>query len=410
MQKVPDFAQSNVQMEELLVKSAFLVLRVHTGFKRYLYRQINWNNRLIAIIGPRGTGKTTLLLQKLHELDKSPTVAAYFSLDDLYFTTNSLVATAEDFYRKGGKHLFLDEVHKYPGWARHIKNLYDFYPDLQIVFTGSSIINIAREEVDLSRRARMYELQGLSYREYLAYTGVLQTEPFQLEELLTTNYPWQKKFPAGFLPLQHFTDYLTYGYYPFFTEDPEGFPLRIQQLVRLIVEYDMAELNDFDIRNAKKLLQLLYILSANVPFKPNLSSLSEKSNIHRNSINNYLLFLEQARLIRLLYPSGISVSVLQKPEKIYLDNTNLAHALSQQHPDKGNLRETFFLNQVSSLHHVSYPQKGDFMVNEKWVFEVGGKTKSGSQVKEVPNSFIVQDDVAFPVGDVLPLWLFGFLY
>jgi predicted AAA+ superfamily ATPase len=397
-------------MESLFEKSAFLVRRVQTGFTRYLYQRINWNNRLIAIKGPRGTGKTTLLLQKLHELDKSPAEAAYFSLDDLYFTTNSLAATAEDFYRRGGKHLFLDEVHKYPGWAQHVKNLYDFYPDLQIVFTGSSIIDIAREEADLSRRVRIYELQGLSYREYLAYTGVLQTEPFKLEELLAKNYAWQKRFPADFRPLQHFNDYLTYGYYPFFAEDPEGLPHRLQQLIRFIVEYDMAEMNDFDIRNAKKLLQLLYILSANVPFKPNLSSLSDKSNIHRNSINNYLHFLEQARLIRLLYSSGISISVLQKPEKIYLDNTNLAFALSQQQPDKGNLRETFFLNQVSAYHSVSYPPKGDFMADDNFVFEIGGKTKKSKQVKEVPNSFVVQDDVAFPAAGSLPLWLFGFLY
>lgn len=397
-------------MQDLLQKSAFLVHRVQPGFRRYLYPRINWNNRLIAIKGPRGTGKTTLLLQRLHEMDKSSTEAAYFSLDDLYFTTNSLVATAEDFYRKGGKHLFLDEVHKYPGWARHVKNLYDFYPDLQIVFTGSSIINIAREEADLSRRARMYELHGLSYREYLAYTGVLQAGPFTLEELLTADASWQKKFPADFRPLEHFDAYLAQGYYPFFAEDPEGYLLRLQQLVRLIVEYDMAELNDFDIRNARKLLQLLYILSANVPFKPNLSSLSEKSGIHRNSINNYLHFLEQARLIRLLHPAGISVSVLQKPEKIYLDNPNLSHALSPQTPDKGALRETFFLNQVATLHTVSYPKQGDFVVDEKWVFEIGGKTKKGGQLKDITDSFVVRDDVPFTAGGAIPLWLFGFLY
>lgn len=398
-------------MEILLEKSQMLVNRVEMDFKRYLFPVINWSNRLIAIKGPRGTGKTMLLLQQLRHLNLPPSQAAFFSLDDLYFSVNSLVETAEEFYKKGGKYLFLDEVHKYDGWAKHIKNLYDFYPDLQIVFTGSSIIDIAREEADLSRRARIYELQGLSYREYLWFTGTIELQPFSLEDLVKVNSDWKQIFPAKFRPLQYFEDYLKGGYYPFFKEDPQGLADRIQQVTRLIIEYDMAELNDFDIRNAKKLLQLLYILAANVPFKPNLSNLADKSNIHRNSLNNYLHFLEQARLIRMLYPSGISVATLQKPEKLYLDNPNLAYALAAQPPDKGNLRETFFLNQTGLHYSIRSPKQGDFIVNEKWTFEIGGKDKKRSQVKDVSNSFIVPDDVAFTATEgTLPLWLFGFLY
>ncbi|MES1226611.1 MAG: AAA family ATPase, partial [Bacteroidota bacterium] len=360
-------------MDNLLEKSETLVSRVQTTFKRYLYSKINWGNRLTGIKGPRGTGKTTLLLQRLHEMGKSPIEAVYFSLDDLFFTNHSLVETADDFYKKGGKYLFLDEVHKYPEWARHIKNLYDFYPDLQIVFTGSSIIDISREEADLSRRARMYELQGLSYREYLSFTGILQTDSLSLETLLKGSSFWKKQFPPDFRPLEHFNTYLERGYYPFFQEDPEGMSERLQQLIRMIVEYDMAELHDFDIRNARKILQLLYIISSNVPFKPNLSQLAEKSQIHRNTINSYLHFLEQARLIRLLYASGISVAILQKPDKIYLDNPNIAYALSSNNPNRGNVRETFFLNQVTATHKVHYPKQGDFTIDGKWTFEVGGK-------------------------------------
>ena len=397
-------------MDGLLEKSDMLVRRTETTFKRYLYPRISWKNRLTGIKGPRGTGKTTLLLQRLHEMGKKPSEAAYFSLDDLYFTTHSLAETAGDFYKKGGKHLFLDEVHKYTDWARHIKNLYDFYPDLQIIFTGSSIIDIAKEEADLSRRVRMYELQGLSYREYLSYTGILQMEALSLETLLSGSSSWKQLFPVDFRPLEHFEPYLSHGYYPFFTEDLEGMPDRIQQLVRTIVEHDMAELHDFDIRNAKKMLQLLYIISSNVPFKPNLSQLAEKSQVHRNTVNNYLHFLEQARLIHLLYAAGISVATLQKPEKIYLDNPNLAYALSAQNPDKGNLRETFFMNQLSAAHTIQYPKQGDFMVDNKWLFEIGGKHKNSRQIKDIPNSFRVIDDVAFPVSDGIPLWLFGFLY
>lgn len=397
-------------MEDLLIKSETLANRTDLQFKRRLYEKINWQNRLIGVKGSRGTGKTTLLLQRLKSLGKPASEAAYFTLDDLYFTKHSLVDVATDFYKKGGKVLFLDEVHKYPNWAQHLKNLYDFYPDLQVVFTGSSIIDIARQEADLSRRALLYELPGLSYREYLAFEGILYAGSFSLIEILSENRPWQQLLSDGFRPLQYFQSYLASGYYPFFKEDPEGFTQRVQQLIRLIVEYDMAELQDFDIRNARKMLQLLYILAENVPFKPNLSALAEKSQIHRNSVNNYLYFLEQARLIRLLYAEGISVATRQKPEKIYLDNTNLAFALAHSQPDKGNLRETFFYNQLSQDHTVRQSKAADFLIDGTYTFEVGGKNKQQKQIEGVQNSFVVKDDIESAWGNTIPLWVFGFLY
>ncbi len=397
-------------MDALLQKSENLTAKVQTNFKRYLYSGIKWNNRLIGIKGARGTGKTTLLLQRIREMGVPPNEAAYFSLDDLFFTTHLLVDTAEKFYRGGGKYLFLDEVHKYEGWSRHIKNLYDFYPDLKIVFTGSSIIDISREEADLSRRALMYELYGLSYREYLGLTGVFQSPALGIDELLDPSREWRKHFTGDFRPLQHLAPYLKYGYYPFFAEDPESLSSRLQQLIRIVVEYDMAELQDFDVRNARKILQLLYVLAMNVPYKPNLAELARKSAVHRNTVSNYLYFLEQARLIRQLYPAGISIAALQKPEKIYLDNPNLAFALSDSIPDRGNLRETFFINQLSVGHRVSYPSQGDFAVDGKWTFEIGGRNKTRQQIKGIEMSFRVIDDSEYPVTDALPLWLFGFLY
>ncbi|HEV7346991.1 ATP-binding protein [Telluribacter sp.] len=397
-------------MEQLLLKSELLTDRTQTRFTRGLFERIDWNNRLIGVKGSRGTGKTTLLLQRLKSLGKSASEAAYFTLDDLYFTTHSLVETATDFYKKGGKILFLDEVHKYPNWAQHLKNLYDFYPDLQLAFTGSSIIDIARQEADLSRRALLYELPGMSYREYLAFEGILQAEPFTLSEILSEARPWRALLSGGFQPLQHFATYLRSGYYPFYKEDPEGFSQRVQQLIRLIVEYDMAELQDFDIRNARKMLQLLYILAENVPFKPNLTQLAEKSQIHRNSVNNYLHFLEQARLIRLLHAEGISVATLQKPEKIYLDNTNLSFALSHSQPDKGNLRQTFFNNQLVQGHTVRQSKAADFLVDGIYTFEVGGKNKQQKQIEGIPNAYVAKDDVDSGIGRTIPLWVFGFLY
>lgn len=396
-------------MEQLLEKSAALVQRIQSEKRRYLYHEINWENRLVGIKGARGTGKTTLMLQKLKELRLAPMEGTYWSLDDFYFTTHSLVETAEEFYKKGGKYLFLDEVHKYENWSIHIKNLYDFYPELKIVFTGSSIIDISREEGDLSRRVLMYSLFGLSYREYLAFNDLYGFEPISLKDMLSVNCKWSTMFPQDFRPLAHFGGYLEHGYYPFSMEDKAGYGTRIQQLVRLIVEYDMAELKGFDIRNAKKMLQLLNVVASNVPFQPNLSAVAIKSGIHRNSVLSYLHFLEEAQLIKLLYPSGISLAIMQKPEKIYLNNTNLAFALSATNPNTGNLRETFFISQVSVRHKLAYPKQGDFLVDNTYNFEVGGKHKTGKQLKDITDSFVVADNAEFPTGK-LPLWLFGFLY
>lgn len=397
-------------MTELLELSEALVANVSKTFQRYLFHKVEWQSRLIGIKGTRGTGKTTMLLQWLHQQKLPPHKAAYFSLDNLYFTTSTLVDTGKEFYKQGGQVMVLDEVHKYPGWAREIKNLYDSYPDLQIVFTGSSIIDISRQEGDLSRRALMYELHGLSFREYLSFTGIVEISPISLQQVTTVRSIGRDHFPAGFRPLEHFKEYLSHGYYPFFAESTTGYHQRLQQLVRTVVEYDMAELQGFDIRNAKKLLQLLYIIAQNVPFKPNISALAEKSKIHRNSLNNYFHFLEEARLISLLYPAGISVSTLQKPEKIYLNNTNLLYALSSEKPEMGTVREVFFFSQLRINHRLAQPKKGDFEVDGHFTFEVGGKGKATAQISDIPNAWVVKDDLEFPVGKALPLWLFGFLY
>jgi predicted AAA+ superfamily ATPase len=397
-------------MESLLQKSGALVRQVSTHFHRYLFSEIRWENRLTGIKGARGTGKTTLLLQHLHALNLPATKAAYFSLDDIYFTQNLLSETIEQFYRAGGKYAYLDEVHKYPGWAREIKNLHDFYPELQIVFTGSSIIDLAREEGDLSRRALMYELHGLSYREYLELRGILDTPAIPLERLLNDSENLSRLFPVNFRPLEHFRDYLTSGYYPFFRDDLQGYPVRLAQLVRTVIEYDMAEIKGYDPRNARKLLQLLFILSNNVPYKPNLSQLAQKADIHRNTILNYLIYLEQARLIRLLQPEGFSISMLQKPEKIYLNNPNLSFALSVTEPNVGNLRETFFFSQLQHRHRVTAAAKGDFLIDDRFTFEIGGKQKSYAQIADITDSFVVRDELEYPIGKALPLWIFGLLY
>jgi len=397
-------------MIELLENSDRLVQRVSLDFKRYLAGKIDWNSRLIGIKGARGTGKTTLLLQWLKEKGMQASKAACFSLDDLYFLTNSLVETAKTFFQQGGQILVLDEVHKYPQWAREIKIIYDRYPELQIIFTGSSIIDISRQEADLSRRALMYELHGLSYREYLTMNGMKSLPILTLNQMTESNNAIRSFFPSDFRPFELFNSYLQNGYYPFSREDLPGYFQRLQQLVRLIVEYDMAEIQGFDIRNAKKMLQLLYVIAQQVPFKPNLLKLSEKSGIHRNSMGNYLYFLEEARLIRLLYPAGISIATLQKPEKIFLNNTNLLFAIASGNPLTGTIRETFAYSHLIVNHAVKLPKSGDFEIDASLILEIGGPNKSTKQISGLPEAFLVKDDLEYPVSNVIPLWLLGFLY
>ena len=397
-------------MITLLEQSDRLVNSVSLDFKRYLFGFIKWENRLIGIKGARGTGKTTLLLQWIKEQNLSSEKAAYFSLDDLYFTNHSLKETVSQFYKNGGLILVLDEVHKYKNWSKEIKNCYDFYPDLKIIFTGSSIIDIAKQEGDLSRRALMYELVGLSFREYLTMLGIIDLPVLSLDDLLFNNATIKKIIPKNFRPINHFGNYLNYGYYPFGLDDTASVHQLINQLIRTIVEIDMAELKDFDIRNAKKILQLIYVIAQQVPFKPNISNLAIKTGIHRNSLNNYLYYLEQAKIINLLFPTGNSIAILQKPEKIVLNNTTLLKALAEEKSLVGTVRETFFVSQLQTFHKVHLSSQADFIINDKYTFEVGGKSKGQKQIEGLENAWIVKDDIEQPILNAIPLWMFGLLY
>jgi len=399
-----------MQMNTLFEQTEYLLQGTNLSFKRHLYSTIRWSDRLIGIKGARGTGKTTLTLQWLKEHNLPVNKAAYFSLDDLYFTTNGLKETISRFYKQGGQILVLDEVHKYPNWSTELKNVYDVFKDLKIVFTGSSIIDISRQQGDLSRRAVMYELPGLSYREYINLKSGWTLPVFNLSDILNNPATIRAALPDSFRPLEHLNEYMTNGYYPFVMEGDASVHTKINQLIRTIIEYDMAELKDFDVRNAKKMLQLVYVIAQQVPFKPNLVSISAKTGIHRNSLNNYLHYLEQAKLISLLRPAGSSTAVLQKPEKIYLNNTNLLYALAEEQVEKGNLRETFFLSHLSAVSRVHAPKNGDFLVDNKFTFEIGGKSKSGAQIKNTKNAWIVKDDLEFPTNKQIPLWMFGFIY
>lgn len=397
-------------MNELLDVSTALISKVSLGFERYLAQDISWQNRLIGIKGARGVGKTTLLLQYLKMSQLSFQEKLYVSLDDLYFTAHSLVDLAKTFSLQGGKLLVLDEVHKYNLWATAIKNIYDRYENLQIVFTGSSILEITKREGDLSRRALMYELNGLSYREFLELKHGIKLPTIKLEFILDPSFHIYDVFPKEFSPYVYFKEYLVSGYYPFRTTTTEDYKLKLKQIIRTIVEYDMAEIQGYDTRQAKKMLQLLYIIAQQVPFKPNLSKLAQKTKIHRNSLGNYLIYLSEAKLISLLYPHHYSISSLQKPEKIYLENTNFMFALNERNVNLGTARETFFYNQIRNKYNINLSAEVDFTVNNTYHFEIGGTNKTKTQIKDISKAWLVKDDIIHPQSKTLPLWIFGFLY
>ena len=397
-------------MNNFFVYSDYQVSKISTRFKRYLFERIDWNSRLIGIKGARGTGKTTLILQKMAELGINAPKAVYLTLDDLYFTNHTLTETVESIYKLGGVSVYLDEVHKYKGWAREIKNLYDRYENLRIVFSGSSIIDIAREEGDLSRRAVLYELFGLSYREYLEMEAGMKTPRLNLGEILQSSPLIKNRFPEYFRPLERFADYLEYGYYPYFRDDYKTYRVRMQQVIRMIVENDLGGISGYDVRNSHKMLQLLTVVSGSVPFKPNISKLADKIGISRNSLLNYLQLLERARLVNFLYPPNQGISLLQKPEKLYLQNPNLAFALATEQPDMGSLRETFALSQLVVDHRINEPEKGDLLVDNRLTLEIGGKNKSGNQLSGIEQGHLLTDDLEFPSAGRIPLWMLGLLY
>ena len=397
-------------MQELFENSRDLVAQVDLSFLRPLANQIDWSWRLNGIIGARGTGKTTLLLQHLSTTHGINEEAVYISLDDVYFSGNKLIDFIKTFRLKGGKYLYIDEVHKYPGWAREIKNVHDLYKDIQITFTGSSIIDMLKQDVDLSRRAVIYELPGLSFREFLLISGIKQIEAISVSEIVKNHQQISTELTKDFRPLRFFEDYLTHGYYPFFLEGVKSFKRKLKQVINLVIETDLNFIEGYDPKNARKVHQLLYILASNVPFKPNISKLSDKIGIHRNTLVQYLNYLEKASIIHMVNPTGISISTLQKPEKVYLRNTNLACALAPDNINIGSMRETFFISQIQPKGMLSIPQNGDLSFEDRYIFEIGGKHKGKKQVSNLENTYIVSDEIERGIDNKIPLWLFGLLY
>lgn len=377
---------------------------VSLAFKRYNYDKLPWEARLVGLMGPRGVGKSTLILQ--HIKSKSPEEQAkslYVSADHSYFTTSTLIETANQFVREGGEWLYIDEVHKYEGWSQELKQIYDSHPGLHVFFTGSSILDIIDGEADLSRRAILFDMQGLSFREYLEMFHGIKTPIRSLEDILNG----KTEIEGLQHPIPLFNQYLRVGYYPF---SKEGFfQQRLQQVIRLTMEVDIPQYANMSPATGKKLRRMLSIIASNVPYKPEATGLANEIKVSRNDIPTYLLYMEKAGMIGQLRDETGGMRGLGKTEKVYLDNTNIIYALSGENANIGNVRETFFYNQTRLALDVTSSKVSDFSIG-KYTFEVGGAKKSHRQIKDVADSFIVRDDTEYANGDILPLWAFGLLY
>ena len=399
-------------METLFKKHDRLLALTSTAIIREMMKQVNWEAPMVAIRGPRGVGKSTLLLQyvKMHYEPYSREVL-YCQMDSVYFSSHSLLDLAEQFYQQGGQRLLLDEVHKYPTWSRELKEIYDLYPDMKVVFSSSSLLNVLRGDADLSRRCIAYDMQGLSLREFLLFYKGISIRPRPLEEVLLRPTSLCQEVNAQCRPLACFHEYLQFGYYPFYLRNQTDYYTTIEQVVGYIIDVELPQLCGIDVANCRKLKALMGILSSSVPYAVDISKLATTIQAHRNTVLGYLNDMGRAKLLNLLYADVQSVKKMQKPDKIYVENPNLLYALESGTVDIGTAREAFAVNQLAYLHQVEYSKKkGDFRIDRKFTVEVGGEGKSFEQLAGVADSFVLADNIETPFGRKLPLWLVGFLY
>jgi predicted AAA+ superfamily ATPase len=397
-------------METLFEKSQQKTEKTSLAFVRSIVNDIKWEHRLICLRGARGTGKTTLLLQYMKQFLPKDNSALYVSLDNIWFSERRLIELIDRFTKKGGKHLFVDEVHKYPNWSQELKNAYDDYPDLKIVFTGSSLLEILNARADLSRRAVVYQIQGLSFREYLNMALSENFPIYSLKDILENQLDISNEILKKIKPLQYFHQYLERGYYPFSFEMKDLYYNQLEEVINLILEIELPLLRNVDISYIMKLKQLLLAIAESAPFIPNVQRLSSRISINRATLVAYLHYLQETHLTKHLYKNSAGMSKLQKPNKVFLENTNLAYALAAYNANVGNLRETFFFNQLDYKHIVEYPAAGDFLIDKKYLFEIGGKSKNKRQIHTLENAYIAADDIEYGFDNKIPLWMFGFMY
>lgn len=374
--------------------------------------EIDWNLRLIGISGARGSGKTTLMIQYLKSEIDNLDEAIYISLDDLYFTQTNLLDFVFEFRRNGGKYIFIDEVHKYQNWSQELKNIYDQFPDVKVVFSGSSALDIYKGSHDLSRRAMVYNLYGLSFREYLKFYRNIELPAYTLNDLLSISNQEISSLTSDFFPVPVLKEYLKWGYYPFF-KDSSNVTTYYSQLINILnttLDSDLPSIFHINYDSILKVKKLLAIIAGIVPYQPNITKLAEQTGTSRDSLLKFLNYLEKSNIIKMLHKDAIGLTKMNKPEKLFLQNPNLLYAFSNDSPDTGNLRETFFLSQLMVSHEVSFADRGDFTVDNKYTFEVGGRKKPRKQIQGIKNAFIVSDEIDYRSQNKLPLWIFGLMY
>ena len=398
-------------METLFRKHQMFISQVKMDIIREIINDINWERQLVAIKGSRGVGKTTLMRQYIRKTyGTTAGKALYCVVDSMYFTTHTLLELAERFVLMGGEHLFLDEVHKYPKWSIEIKEIIDLYPQLRITFTGSSLIQILNADADLSRRVLSYTMEGLSFREFLHFYKGIQLPKYSLEEILANADNICAEVNAKCRPVKMFEEYLRVGYYPFYDGVEMEYYSRIENVANFIIDQEITTFCGVDPAFTRELKAMLLFLADNLPYEVNISKLASYLEINKNTVVNYMNAMERAELLHLVYCDNKSVTKMQKPDKIFIHNTNMLYALSSRLVT-GTIRECFVVNQLSVNHTVEYSKnEGDFRIDGKVILEVGGNKKSFDQIADIPNSYILADDMEYPVGKKLPLWIVGMNY
>ena len=395
-------------MEDLIATHESILRNFESRFERTL--DIDWNDRLIGLTGARGVGKTSFLINHIIKNLSAEAKPLYISMDDIQVSTRTLVECADNWIKQGGTHLFIDEIHKYPNWSQELKNIYDRYRKLKVIFTGSSLLHIQSGKADLSRRAVVYTMNGLSLREFIQIQTGLEFPKIELEDLLKNHTKIAREIAANILPIAHYQEYLRYGYYPFYLESTNSYAQKLLNTITLMLETDLPYLRHVDVKYIHKLKKLVYLVSHALPYQPNVSKLSGDLEVARNTIMLYLNYLEEAKLFNLLQSKSSREANLGKPEKVYLHHPNLMYAIGKNTVQDGTVRESFFYNQVANVHKINASLQADFLVNEKYTFEIGGKNKTRKQLKTVFDGYIAADNLEVGSSKNIPLWLFGFLY
>lgn len=396
-------------MEELFLEFQTKIAHISLNIQRYLVHQIDLNNRLIAIKGARGAGKTTMLLQ-LAKLYLPLQSTLYVSLDHLYFFDHKLYDVAKEFTQFGGTHLLLDEVHKYPNWSREIKLIYDNFPELTVIFTSSSMLEIYKSESDLSRRAVSYDLKELSFREFITFETDKIFPAYFFTQILENHNSIATRLLEEIKPIPLFEKYLKIGAYPYYKENEALYVQKLHNTINLIIETDINAVEDLQYDTLLKLKKLLITIASSAPFTPNITKLSEKVDVSRNKLVQSIRILERAGLVNELYKDTSGIGVLTKPEKLYLNNSNLMYALAKENTNVGNVRETFFLNQFKGLHEINLSEYGDFLIDKTYTFEIGGKNKTQKKIANIEKAYVAKDGIEIGFGNIIPVWLFGFMY